>query len=726
MISEDKAILDSAVGRITSVLSTLNEIKDVTDAFYDGITRLYDELYNMNKVLAEHLRLDVDNLLNDMANIASLRDIFVDVSAQFEKVEPTLCDLVDVLDKDDGHLDDNTMHMDTATVAQLIKECNEVTVNNKSMMKSIKDIVGTYLDFNEISENHLKTLDDIVKESLNQLFEIYEERNGSPIRHFPSFTLDKIVWLLSRDTSHDNLRDAKGRRVHSNQPHIEEEPKFPTFSESDMRIANKFLQLQRKIIPIDKSLIEILPQRMQLFDSRTFKYTDNLLVILNKKYDEVMINYNYLSKELRALKLELMDNRWNLIFDNLNRELSNRILYVRRNYEDLKSCKFSTLVQDKQKKKLDQDTRIISKTFNTIYKALEFSLLRTDIASETNNLAEEWIALRELTDEYMEGTPSLTEDNVLQIVNDNRLAAEAASNTKFASELDLFKPPQLPRFDSRDENTTDEELESGNLTIESIANNLRQFSLASSTKKHETQKPSSMRKMTKPLIIPSITSSTSATTVSSDVLEGLNDNELDDIDASIDSAKTHSRKPRHDTMAATIKSNVTLNALEEPRGLEQGILLDSFHDNNSDFESDQESSRIEQPVKTLTRTRMQAEQRSTSTEYRPSILSRESRTPSLPKAVDPQRARILENEKMRYYANKQSLIPRVCPQRQTNGEIALLPPLTTTVPHTPPKFVYRRTQLPDGSYNETLRESGRRRLRQPTLMSQLLTPIARR
>lgn len=723
MISEDKAVLDSAVGRITVVLLALKEIDEVSDSFYDGITRLYDELYNMNKVLAEHLKLDTDNLLNDMASIVSLRDIFVDVSAQFKKVEPILCDLVDILDKDDGHSDDNAMRMDTTTVAQLIKECNEVTISNRTMMKSIQDIVGTYLDFDEISENHLGTLDDIVKESLNQLFEIFEDRNGSPIRHFPSFTLDKVVWLLSRDTSHDNLRNTKGRRIHSNQPNIEEEPKFPTFSEADMKIANKFLQLQRKINPINKSLIEILPQRMELFNSRTFKYTDNLLALLNEKYDEVMINYQYLTKELRVLKLELMDNRWNLIFANLNRELSNKIVYVRRNYEDLNSQKYSALVREKQKKKLDRDSRIISKTFNTIYKALEFSLLRTDIASETNNLAEEWIALRELTDEYMESTPSLAEDNVLQIVNNNKLAA---NKEKSATDLDFFKPPQMIHFDSRDENTTDEDIDSGNLTIESIANNLRQFSLASSIKKHESQKPSVMRKMTKPLIIPSITSSTSATTISSDVLEGMDDKELDDIDASIDSNKASTRRPRHETVAATIKSDVTLSALNSPEGLEQGILLDSFHDNNSDFESDQESSRIVQPLRSRTRTHIMSDQRSASTEYRPNALVKEPHPLATRVNIDPERAKIMENEKMRYYASKPSRIPRVFGSNQPNNEKTLLPALPITTPHTPPKFAYRRTQLPDGSYEETIMVSGRRRLKQPTLMSQLLTPIARR
>ncbi|KAG0661263.1 hypothetical protein C6P45_001399 [Maudiozyma exigua] len=725
MIGEEKAKLDSAVVRISGLLTRLADTEQINDIFYNDITQFYDELYGLNKLLAMYLKLDNENFLNEMANVASLRDIFSDILVQFESIEPILCDIVDLIDKDDTMIATKAVEMDTTTIAQLLKECNEVTKNNKLVMKSIREIIGTYLDFEEILENHIGTIDDIVNESLNQLFEIHEERNGSPIRHYPLFTLDKIVGLLTRDTPDERMLSKSGRRIHSNQPQIEEEPKFPTFSVTDVKISKKFIQLQKTLNPIEKSLIEILPHRIEAFQSRPFTYTDDLAVLLNEKYDVVMINYRYLTREVRALKLELVDNRWNFIFGILNTELSDRIQSVQKNYNDLKSHTFLEKIQERQKKKLEKDTHIISKTFNTIYKALEFSLLSTDIASGINDLAEKWIHLREITDEYLDSVPSLADNEALMFINER---SRANQNRIAEVDLDFLKPPRISRFDSRDETTTDEEPDVANLTIESIANNLRQFSLGSNTKKSDNTDntlvsgQTTIKKMTKPLIIPSITSTTSGTTISTEITEELLAMK-DNVDYPLFESRVLNLGTKHGgdrfPSLAGYKESIT-EKLEPAQAFKGTPLMYPMDDNNSDYESDLESSRLDGAIlngkKTVPRNFHFPHP------TKPHVVSiSDNHIP-----YDTEEVRKMETSKLRYYSRCCSLIPRV--KMPTNiidsgkirpppqsSKIAMLPNLDGNI------------VIPTGMGRyQTMKTSVRRKLRQPTLMSQLLTPPSRR
>lgn len=725
MIGEEKARLDSAVVRISGLLIRLADTKQINDTFYKDITQFYDELYGLNKLLAMYLKLDSGNFLNEMANVTSLKDIFTDVSVQFESIEPILCDVVDLIDKDDVIIADKTVEMDTTTIAQLLKECNEVTKNNKLVMKSVREIIGTYLDFEEILENHIGTIDDIVNESLNQLFEIYEERNGSPIRHYPLFTLDKIVGLLTRDTPDERMLSKYGRRIHSNQPQIEEEPKFPTFSIADVKISKKFIQLQKTLNPIEKSLIEILPQRIEAFQSRSFKFTDDLAILLNEKYNAVMINYRYLTREVRTLKLELVDNRWNFIFGILNTELSSRIQSVQKNYSDLKSDTFSDKILLKQKKKLEKDTQIISKTFNTIYKALEFSLLSTDIASDINDLAEKWIHLREVTDEYLDTVPSLSDNEALLFINER---SKLNTNKIAGNDLDFLKPPRISRFDSRDETTTDEEPDVANLTIESIANNLRQFSLGSNSKKNDNTDNTlvsgytTMKKMTKPLIIPSITSTTSGTTVSTEITEELlamKDNAtyplFEGRVLNLGTKHGNDRFPSLEDYKEAIPEK-----LGPAQAFKETPLMYAMEANNSDYDSDLESSRMDDVIlngkKPLPRR----------FELPHSTKSSIVNIPDNRIKYSCEEVRNMETSKLRYYATCSSLIPRVKMPSSVIGNGKIRPPPQSSKIVTLPNFNYNRVIPSNMNRYQTMKTSVRRKLRQPTLMSQLLTPPSRR
>lgn len=736
MINENRAILNASVIRITDVLISFEGISEIDNKFHENITRLYDELYNMNKLLAVYLNLDSDELLKDMANVTSQRDIFSDFSIQLEKIEPTLCDVVDLLENDEA-FPIPSQKLDTTSIAQLIEECNKINLDNQSKLTSIKEITETYLDFKEISENHIKSLDDIIKEGLNQLFEIFEIQNSSPIRHYPSFTLEKITKLLSKDNTNRTISSGSSYKMHGNEPNIEEQPKFPIFTGTDANLSKKFLQLQKKLNPIEKSLMELLPKRIESFDTRSFKFINDLLIVLNKRYDEVMVNYRYLNQELQIVKLELIDNRWNYIFAILNKELIKKISNIEHCYKVLNSNNFTPDIKLKLRQKLNEDTNTISRTFNVIYKALEFSLLRTDIASETNKLAEEWINLRELTDVYLLATPNLSDDKARKIVLTRR---ERSTNNALLTDLDFFKPPQFTNFDARDANSTDDEQDSGNLTIQSIANDLRQFSLASNLNKQDktsnTNTQPVMKKMTKPLIIPSITSSTSGTTMSSEVLDSLTNDTNEESNPFFDTTVKFIESRQADGMVLTtsMKSANFFDRLESPNNIIEALQSCHLDDNNSDFGSDLESSRIDHPLKNPKKIRSERSQISTinnkssfDDDFELGMMS----TNDLKKNITLGYANMNEEEvtnyetaKLKYYASQRSKIPRIILPNYSEDSKYIPPPPTASVLHTPPRFSSMSSLSSTEKHASTI-YSSRRKLRQPTLMSQLLTPSSR-
>lgn len=428
--------IQTLLSNLHSVLANLNQIlptiydgkKDDEGTVIELMTKIVDEKRGCDELLDTLPQIDL--------TISHVLDIVEETVLPNVKVD--FDPLLDIIEE----------------VSTLIHESIE------PKLKVIKSVIDIALEYDEISTDNMDTLNNIINENINNLFRIQEERFSSPVRHAPSFTLDQLIKLLAPT------------------PDNSTEPKLPKFSQMEDKLSRQYMELRKNIAPIEKSLIDILPQRMQQFKNRRdFKQVNILTMALTNKYNEIMRNFKFLSNEIRHLKIDLIDKRWNILFKNLNHELEYILDEMDYIYDNLSNNKYSKDLRLKFKLQLDQKTKIISRTFNIIYKAIEFSLLDAGVATTTNNLAQRWLDIRPRTDELL-----LALDMEKLKIIDTKLTPNKNQAVKslYPPELSALLPP--PSLSGKHNYSSDSESDSGNRTIDLIKDDLRKFSLTSNSK----------------------------------------------------------------------------------------------------------------------------------------------------------------------------------------------------------------------------------------------------
>nr|7AG9_A Chain A, Kar9 [Naumovozyma castellii CBS 4309]7AG9_B Chain B, Kar9 [Naumovozyma castellii CBS 4309] len=300
------------------------------------------------------------------------------------EVEPVLSHILDLLEEDLSATPKGNVDFDL--LFDLIENCTHESNFLTPNLKQLKECIDAAMEFNEISRDHMDTLDDLINKNVEKCFEIQELKFSSPVRHTPNFTLDQLIKLLS---SNNNTTDTM-------------EPKIPNFSPVEESLSRKFLILKRNIPPIEQSLTEILPQRIEQFCGRNIININLLADFLQLKYKRIMKNFRFMMNEIKDLKIELIDKRWNILFINLNNELEYIIEEVRLLLKKInENDDLAQTIKDRFNSQLAKKSKIITKTFNIIYRALEFSLLDAGIALKTNELAKVWVDLRPKSDEIL-------------------------------------------------------------------------------------------------------------------------------------------------------------------------------------------------------------------------------------------------------------------------------------------------------------------------------------
>ena len=473
--------LSSLVQSIHDLLTPLEEATSITPLIHDKLDQLHGNLTSLESLLAGFTQLKADVLLEQLNFILSYRDQFRQVTADVDRIETLIFHLLDLVEV--SSFPSKSSQVDYNSIIDTIEECNKTGIAIKKKLEFIKEVLDTALEFNEILETHMKTLNGIIRECINHLFGIYELKNASPVRHNSRFSLQKLFDILAL-TQQPEV---------SHSPAPVDKPRFPVFIPQEEALFDKLNQLREKTVPLEKSIVEVLPERIERFyNSRDFIYMNDLMGILNKEYNMIMLNFEFLNKEIQFLKRELVDERWNFIFNALNSELEKEFVHVMRIYERLEGKEFSSDTEDRFRQQLADETKIISRTFKAAYKGLEFSLLDICIASRTNDLAQKWSEIRELVSPYIKQRQTPTNKNPTE----SSSRAIAPDTTADASTLDFSifaKPPKIPAGSTnmQTHNVGEEEFDEsdvGSRTIDSIAQNLRQFSLASSledTKSHD-------------------------------------------------------------------------------------------------------------------------------------------------------------------------------------------------------------------------------------------------
>ncbi|CCD26840.1 Kar9p NDAI_0I02720 [Naumovozyma dairenensis CBS 421] len=405
-------ILDGSI----SVLSKINDITEATAVTLQfQLTSLRNMLVSLNTVTLPGL-LPTDNLRTPGEVISYMNGLQQDQTTlsllmdQVSKIEPSLSHILDILELKLTSSSDHPLEIDFNQLFDLIEAC---TTDKNMLVKKLhllKQLRGTSLEFNEISKDHMDTLDELINKNIKECFQVQELKFSSPIRHTPTFTLNQLTKLLSTSGNHHSIRHvhgSPGKRLSSplsSSSSLMMEPKIPIFTRIDEQLSDNFTTLKNRIPPIEKSLTEILPQRIEQFSLRESidSIVSILLDFLQKKYERIMKNFKFLTNEIKELKYELIEKRWNALFINLNHELECIIDEVQSLINKLETNEFLTKdIEELFEKQLRQKSKTISKTFNIIYRAIEFSLLDAGIALKTNDLAQKWLEIGTKTDNLL-------------------------------------------------------------------------------------------------------------------------------------------------------------------------------------------------------------------------------------------------------------------------------------------------------------------------------------
>lgn len=380
-MSQSTFISEIDLLELQNTIELINNVTSLQLDLHDKLIWLAKELNRMLMELPSVFTLDVEKsqISERIEILQHNKGAYYALLTIIDGLQSALSHLLDILEK--NLPESKEIHI-INSLFDLIENCTHLGNEMETLLKSKKPVFDASLEFNEISVDHIDTLEKVIDVNIGACFEIQEDRFSSPVRHTPSFTLKQLVRLLTANTESSEV-------------------KVPTFSALEEDLCRKYLSLKQSVPPIERSLTEILPQRIDYFNRRDVDNIDYLSSILQKKYQIVFSKFKFMTNELRELKTELVDKRWSILFGNLNHELSFILDEVEVLQTKLGENAYSPDIEKNFRNQLQKKSKTITKTFNVIYRALEFSLLDADVALKTNELGRRWLDIRPLSDKIL-------------------------------------------------------------------------------------------------------------------------------------------------------------------------------------------------------------------------------------------------------------------------------------------------------------------------------------
>ncbi|QLL35100.1 hypothetical protein HG536_0H04760 [Torulaspora globosa] len=394
------------VAGIQDILKSIEESSDWNDSFSDLILDLWNQLRGLKGHLASIFTLDVplDRISDQLLRLQNNKGDFASIVGTVSRIEPSLSHLLDILESERSKCKES---QDFGSVLNLIENCMQIASEADVWLGSSKSVLDASLEYNEILKDHIETLENVIETNIELCFELQEERFSSPVRHTPSFTLKQLIRLLSSNSEGSGV-------------------KLPTFSAVEEALCKKFLALKHSIPPIERSLTEILPERIQDFGRRNVPNIAHITLLLEDKKKGLLSKYRFMVDEIRELQTELIDKRWSVLFRNLNHELASILNEIEVLQSKISQHDHSSVINGRLREQLEKKTKTVMKTFNVAYKALEFSLLEPQVASETNALAQRWLDIRPQSDKIL--TKVTREQDDVQSLSDRLQDLSLRSN----------------------------------------------------------------------------------------------------------------------------------------------------------------------------------------------------------------------------------------------------------------------------------------------------------
>lgn len=305
------------------------------------------------------------------------RGKFFEIFNDLASIEVCLLKILDDVEKQisEGYQDEKFEALFTA-----VENCSSLSDELKKLLNSSRPIFDTTLEFKEVYDDHLKSLDAVIDENLKLCSEIRSQSNDFLNQQIPELNLDQLVLMLA-----SNL---EATRI-----------KVPTFSNLDKCILQKYFTVAESINPIEKSLIDILLPRINEFERREILNSLRLYDVLEKRYSQIKEKFQQLNDDIHAIKKVVVDTRWETLFTNLYVEVKNSIVKSKKMLSEIKTDNRSPNKRKDVIKTLRHERNAIDKSFDIFHQAIvESSLVTLQLAENINNLGAEWVSLQRSID----------------------------------------------------------------------------------------------------------------------------------------------------------------------------------------------------------------------------------------------------------------------------------------------------------------------------------------
>ncbi|QLG74429.1 hypothetical protein HG535_0G03120 [Zygotorulaspora mrakii] len=400
---------------LQEIVEVINNLTAVNAHLKDWLTSLFRRLFSIAENVPSVFTLDVEEkiIYDHLKKVQGNIDTYYTLNKTIDDIEIALSRLLDLLDTSSGI----TGHDWTLeSLVDLIEDCSNAAIELRVGLESRKSVVDAVLEYDEISVDQIETLESLIGKNIQTCFELQEVRFSSPVRHTPSFTLKELIRVLSSYNESSDL-------------------KIPTFSSLENSLCRRFLKLKDSILPIEKSLMEILPLRIDHFSSRTVTNIDKICTLMTARRVKLLPQFQLMVAEVDQLKVELIDKKWRIVFQNLIHELTFIFEELESLQKKMTEKKHEQDIQEKFRYQLKKKVRTITKTFSAIEKAVKLSLLDPDTMSKTEELSQKWNEMRPTSEQILAG-----------VDHENKEYSESVvTKLKSLNVSSAIQPTEIPR-----------------------------------------------------------------------------------------------------------------------------------------------------------------------------------------------------------------------------------------------------------------------------------------
>ncbi|CUM66387.1 uncharacterized protein PRCAT00004051001 [Priceomyces carsonii] len=267
----------------------LNKIVDYLVEYVRGLLEVFDDIKTRDKE-------------EDLEWYYQGRIEVYEIGQNLDSIDSILSQIVGVIDKNI-----NQSHVD-----QILSKCEDISdllLNAKACAIMCKKKANASVNFKELKENTIQSLDKELDDCLKELESLYERKLSSPRKYLTKFNLQEIMTKM-------RINDLSlGNQL------LLETIRLPTFNEFDESLYNDYMTLKMRIGPLEMSLVYLqmrIDEFKAAFGLQFLGATENILI----GYNEVLKKWDFFLLELSKVKKVTLDCKWVEIFSYLIDEIT--------------------------------------------------------------------------------------------------------------------------------------------------------------------------------------------------------------------------------------------------------------------------------------------------------------------------------------------------------------------------------------------------------------------